>query len=124
MQLFRSVKDQKLAGVCGGIGEYFKIDSNLVRGFFILAFFLEQFWIIVYLVLAFLLPRGESGEGISFEKNRTMIEGGTLLGVGLILAGGYFLLRRILPGFDFKIIASIGMIGLGGYLIYKEGEKR
>lgn len=30
-QLLRSRRDRVLAGVCGGIGEYFEIDSNLVR---------------------------------------------------------------------------------------------
>lgn len=30
-QLLRSRRDRVLAGVCGGIGEYFEIDSNVVR---------------------------------------------------------------------------------------------
>ena len=30
-KLYKSVKDRKLTGVCGGIAEYFDIDSNIVR---------------------------------------------------------------------------------------------
>lgn len=30
-KLYRSKSDQKLAGICGGIAEYFHIDSTLVR---------------------------------------------------------------------------------------------
>lgn len=30
-KLYKSVKDRKLTGVCGGIGEYFDIDSNIIR---------------------------------------------------------------------------------------------
>ena len=30
-KLCRSVKDKKLGGVCGGIAEYFEIDSTIVR---------------------------------------------------------------------------------------------
>jgi len=30
-KLYRSKKDRMLAGVCGGIGEYFGIDSTLIR---------------------------------------------------------------------------------------------
>lgn len=30
-KLYRSTKDRKILGICGGIGEYFNIDSNLVR---------------------------------------------------------------------------------------------
>ncbi|MDL2363367.1 MAG: PspC domain-containing protein [Patescibacteria group bacterium] len=36
-KLYRSVKNKKIAGVCGGIAEYFNIDPTLVRiGAFIL----------------------------------------------------------------------------------------
>ena len=30
-RLYRSKKDRKIAGVCGGIAEYFDIDSTIVR---------------------------------------------------------------------------------------------
>ncbi|MGE4413321.1 MAG: PspC domain-containing protein, partial [Candidatus Caldatribacteriota bacterium] len=35
-KLYRSKKDCVIAGVCGGIAEYFEIDSTLVRLLFIL----------------------------------------------------------------------------------------
>jgi phage shock protein C len=30
-KLYRSLSDRKIAGVCGGLGEYFNIDSTLMR---------------------------------------------------------------------------------------------
>ncbi|MCF7885968.1 MAG: PspC domain-containing protein [Candidatus Marinimicrobia bacterium] len=30
-RLYRSKTDSRILGVCGGLGEYFKIDSNLIR---------------------------------------------------------------------------------------------
>ncbi|MBN1211592.1 MAG: PspC domain-containing protein [candidate division Zixibacteria bacterium] len=30
-RLYRSTTDRQLAGVCGGLGEYFNIDSTLIR---------------------------------------------------------------------------------------------
>jgi len=30
-RLYRSRKDRKIGGICGGLGEYFNIDPNLVR---------------------------------------------------------------------------------------------
>lgn len=30
-KLYRSTEDRKIAGVCGGIGEYFDVDPTLVR---------------------------------------------------------------------------------------------
>jgi phage shock protein C len=30
-RLFRSRKDRIIAGICGGIGEYFDVDPNIIR---------------------------------------------------------------------------------------------
>ena len=30
-KLYRSRKDRKIAGLCGGIGDYFRVDSTLIR---------------------------------------------------------------------------------------------
>lgn len=47
-----------IAGVCGGIAEYFGIDSTLVRvGYVLLSIFSAGFpAIIVYIILAFVMP--------------------------------------------------------------------
>jgi len=38
-RLMRSVKDSKIAGVCGGIAEYLEIDSTIVRLLWVIAVF-------------------------------------------------------------------------------------
>ena len=38
-RLFRSSADKKIAGVCGGIAEYFQIDSTIVRLIWVIAIF-------------------------------------------------------------------------------------
>lgn len=35
-QLYRSTTNRKLAGVCGGLGEYFAIDPTLIRVVFVI----------------------------------------------------------------------------------------
>lgn len=35
-KLYRSKKDRKLAGVCGGLGEYFGFDPTIARIVFVL----------------------------------------------------------------------------------------
>ncbi len=35
-RLYRSISDRKLAGVCGGLADYFQIDSNIVRAVFVI----------------------------------------------------------------------------------------
>jgi len=55
-KLFRSKTDRKIAGVCGGLAEYFNQDPLLVRvGFFVFALCATAgFW--AYLLLWLLVP--------------------------------------------------------------------
>lgn len=56
-KLYRSSKDSMLAGVCGGLGKYFSMDSTLIRLLFVLLFFIGLGSIIfVYLVWIFVVP--------------------------------------------------------------------
>jgi phage shock protein PspC (stress-responsive transcriptional regulator) len=57
-RLVRSSNDRMLAGVCGGIGKYLDMDPTLVRVLYaVLAFFTGIVpGLVVYVVLAFLLP--------------------------------------------------------------------
>lgn len=49
-KLYKSSTDKKLAGVCGGIAEYFNIDSTLVRLGWVL------FSLLAYIIAAIIMP--------------------------------------------------------------------
>ncbi|MGC9327164.1 MAG: PspC domain-containing protein [Candidatus Hinthialibacter sp.] len=55
-ELCRTDYDKMLAGVCGGLGEYFNIDSTIVRLIFVISSFYYLIGVIAYIVLAILLP--------------------------------------------------------------------
>ncbi|NIM94607.1 MAG: PspC domain-containing protein [Anaerolineales bacterium] len=55
-RLYRSTEDRWLAGVCGGIGEYFSLDPTIVRLLFILIAFAFGGGILVYLLLWLIIP--------------------------------------------------------------------
>lgn len=56
-KLYRSEKDRKIAGVCGGIGEYFGIDPTVVRIIFVLLLLPGGLpGLIPYLLLWLLVP--------------------------------------------------------------------
>lgn len=59
-RLTRSTNEKVIAGVCGGIAEYFEMDPTLVRvGYVVLSVFSAGFpGIIVYLILAAIMPQG------------------------------------------------------------------
>lgn len=56
-QLYRSDKDRMVSGVCGGLAEYFAIDTFLVRLIFVLLAFAHGLGLIAYVVLAVVVPR-------------------------------------------------------------------
>ena len=52
-RLYRSRTNRVLAGVCGGIGEYFNIDPVIIR---ILAIVIPGFGWFAYLICAIIIP--------------------------------------------------------------------
>lgn len=58
-KLRRSATDNKIAGVCGGIAEYFGIDSTLVRVLFVLFAMMGSAGIWVYIILAIVMPKAD-----------------------------------------------------------------
>ena len=56
-RLYKSNKNKMLAGVCGGIAEYFNIDPTLVRlGWAILCMFAGS-GILAYIIAAIIIPQ-------------------------------------------------------------------
>jgi phage shock protein C len=66
-KLYRSRKDTKIAGVCGGIAEYFNVDSNIIRLLAILTIFFGGGGIIAYIIAWIIIPL-EPVEGESSDK--------------------------------------------------------
>lgn len=57
-ELYLSDKDRKIAGVCGGLAEYFGIDSTIVRILWALAVMVSYgTGFILYLVFWLIVPR-------------------------------------------------------------------
>ncbi|MBS3054138.1 MAG: PspC domain-containing protein [Candidatus Aenigmarchaeota archaeon] len=51
-KLYRSRTNRILGGVCGGIGEYFNVDANIVR----LLFLISGAGLMIYLIAWILIP--------------------------------------------------------------------
>lgn len=54
-RLYRSTKDRMIAGVCGGIAEYFAIDPSLVRIGWVI-FSCMGAGVLAYIICAVILP--------------------------------------------------------------------
>ena len=63
-KLYRSVSDKKLAGVCGGIAEYFGLDATLIRvGWAIVSLFAGA-GVLAYIVCALIIPEKPANSNI------------------------------------------------------------
>lgn len=52
-------KDKKIFGVCGGLGEYFALDPTLIRAAFLVSAIIFGSGILLYIILAIVMPDGE-----------------------------------------------------------------
>jgi phage shock protein PspC (stress-responsive transcriptional regulator) len=55
-RLYRSSRDKKIAGVCGGIAEYFGIDPTIVRLLWVIASLVAGSGILAYIICALVIP--------------------------------------------------------------------
>jgi phage shock protein C len=55
-KLFRSQENRMIAGICGGIGEYFEIDPNLIRILWMLFSFAGGAGVLAYIVAYIIIP--------------------------------------------------------------------
>ncbi|MBP8717834.1 MAG: PspC domain-containing protein [Candidatus Atribacteria bacterium] len=121
-KLYRSKKDCVIAGVCGGIAEYFEIDSTLVRLLFILIVFLGGAGVVAYIIAWIVIPPNpeqiteqekDISQPTSKEENNRKIWGGLIL----IVLGLFFLLRSFFPHFVMVKFWPLVLVIIGVILI-------
>lgn len=56
-RLYKSRENRMLAGVCGGLGDYFGVDPTLVR----LLYLFSGIGILVYIIMAIVIPDAPYG---------------------------------------------------------------
>ena len=60
-RLYRCRDNRVLAGVAGGVAEYFDLDPSLVRVFWFLSIFVGGFGVLLYLAMAIIVPLEPEG---------------------------------------------------------------
>ena len=62
-KLYRSKTDKKLAGVCGGLAQYFNVDSTIVRLLFVFFTLFVGCGVLVYIICALVVPEEPDNGG-------------------------------------------------------------
>jgi phage shock protein C len=125
--LYRSVTNRRIAGVVGGIAEYFNVDPTPVRLLWLIAVFAGGTGILAYLIAWIIIPEAScSGRDQDQTIDITPAQpsqpaappaghrpGGIYLGIFFILLGGIFLLQQFVPWFHWRNSWALILIFLG-----------
>jgi phage shock protein C len=142
-QLYRSRKTRMIAGIAGGLADYFDLDVALVRLFWIITIFLGGGGILAYLIAWVVIPEEDSVSGRNRpdeshqaeqsqnpEQPTTVIYETTAVqhdkvrklsgaGVVLIAVGLIILFKDSLPWHMVKFLWPVALIGLGLFLLIR-----
>lgn len=95
-RLYRSEEQRVIAGVCGGLGEYFGVDPIWFRiGFVVLALGGGS-GILIYLLM-WLIVQPDPGSYVAKPASRGSVTGAAVLGVVFIFVGTIALLNTVAP---------------------------
>ncbi len=119
-KVYRSRSDKILGGVCGGLADYFNIDSLIVRAVWILLVFMAKGAPLLIYVLAWILVPAERSD-LAWEsgrrprakrevtpQNRGLFVGGVLLIVGVLALAGSTTASLVV-----QLAVALGLLLLG-----------
>jgi phage shock protein C len=128
-RLYRCRHDRRLAGVAGGVAEFFDLDPTLVRLVWVVSIFFGGIGLFLYIAMAIIVPLEPISATDAAAEAATEPEGHrhapradgrwtTIVGLGLILFGTMAFVDRFLPALDFKhFVVPAAAIGIGVILI-------
>ena len=113
-RLHRSATDRLCCGVCGGIAEYLEVDASLVRIGFVVATLWGGLGLLLYVVLAIILP-------VDYAQTHVAATSGarsrTIAGAVLVVLGGLLLAGNmgLAPWLSWNLFwpALLILIGMG-----------
>ncbi len=115
-RLHRSETNRVIAGVCGGLGDYFNIDPTIIRIIFILMTIFGGSGILIYIILWLVIPTESSIHGVT-EQNIRENANEMKAKVQKFAPASPWL------GFFIVIIGMLFLLNSYGYLDLSEGGK-
>lgn len=133
-KLYKSANDKVLAGVCGGIGEYFAIDSVIIRLLWVVFTLMAGAGLIAYIIAAIIMPANPSYSQVEDSYSRTEEYGSggekrdnsrsssLVLGIVLVIFGAFVLMKDLIPWIPKDIFLAAVLIGLGVFFIVRKNK--
>jgi phage shock protein C len=144
-QLYRSRENRRIAGVCGGLAEYFNIDATVIRLAWLIFTFTFGMGLLAYIIAIIVIPEGNynyssynpgqsyeseagsqgsgnpGGSGSNFIMNS---KANYILGGILILCGIFALMKHFVYWFDYALLWPVMLIIVGGLIVYYSIARR
>lgn len=96
-RLYRSKKDRVLAGISGGLGDYFGLDPVWFRIAFVVLALTGGSGLLIYLVLWLVIPEAPEGYEPTTRAAAASMPAAAMIGAVLIAVGGVALLNMVIP---------------------------
>jgi phage shock protein PspC (stress-responsive transcriptional regulator) len=127
-KLYRSQVSRMVGGVCGGLGEYFNIDPNLMRLLFVVLTFLGGSGILIYIASLIIIPNNP--DQTPPEKRESIIQDKPLFWGSLLIVVGLFLISRQLGLFysfhfwhiPWQTVWAVAFIIVGAVLLFNKSK--
>ncbi len=113
-RLYRSRDERKVAGVCGGLGEYFELDPVLFRLAFILLVFVGGAGVFGYAALWIMVPEKDGAGILEQRRLRRSLAERKIAGI----CGGLGEYLDVDPVFFRVLFVVLAFIGGLGVLLY------
>lgn len=131
-RLYRSRTDAVLGGVAGGVAEWLGWDPSLVRvAWVILVPFTGGVALLVYLVMWVVVPEASAAPSATGEAPSTPSSppfgaerGSLVLGVILVAAGVFFLVREFVPQIQWGRVWPVALLLIGAVLLIGSLRRR
>jgi len=114
-RVYRSRQDRKIAGVCGGLGDYFDLDPVFFRLVFLLSILVGGLGALAYLVMWIMVPAHEGTRRDAHLLRLSATDrriGGVCGGLG-----EFFELDPLLVRVAFVVLAFVGGLGILLYVV-------
>jgi phage shock protein C len=124
-QLRRSRDDRVIAGVCGGLGEYYDVDPVLIRIAALLLVFAGGAGVILYVIGWIAIPERSQEEAVGPSPRATgtsteRTSGAVALGLVFVALGAFFLADEVWPDFlSWKYVWPIALIAIGAAILLR-----
>ncbi len=116
-RLYRSRENRMIAGIAGGLAEYFGVDPVLIRLIWIISIFFGGAGIFAYLIGWLIIPEGNNGP--EQQRNEPGMQG---LGLILIIVGIALFLRYLIPIPFARFFWPLALVALGIFLLWRANQ--